>query len=147
MKAMEGIVVSYDGTVRNSNRHLVQLSYGEDGMDGAFMEFQQLPGIKPSDSAFKRRFYFDCSDQRYMYILVHVYMCSLVPYHVIVCVIMYATYVKLYCCTPLQNVDSMFQGRCCMEGDEEYVGSRDFGTGMGSAKRGSRNSSLHLPHW
>lgn len=77
MKAMEGIVVSYDGTVRNSNRHLVQLSYGEDGMDGAFMEFQQLPGIKPSDSAFKRRFYFDCSDQRY--IPVHVYMCNLVP--------------------------------------------------------------------
>ena len=64
MKAMEGIIVSYDGTVRNSNRHLVQLSYGEDGMDGAFMEFQQLPGIKPSNSAFKRRFYFDCSDQR-----------------------------------------------------------------------------------
>lgn len=75
MKAMEGIVVSYDGTVRNSNRHLVQLSYGEDGMDGAFMEFQQLPGIKPSDSAFKRRFYFDCSDQRYMYICS---TCSLV---------------------------------------------------------------------
>ena len=79
MKAMEGIVVSYDGTVRNSNRHLVQLSYGEDGMDGAFMEFQQLPGIKPSNSSFKRRFYFDCSDQRcasyecvYLYIPVHV---------------------------------------------------------------------------
>ena len=65
MKAMEGIVISYDGTVRNSNRQLVQLSYGEDGMDGAFMEFQQLPGIKPSHASFKRRFYFDCSDQRY----------------------------------------------------------------------------------
>jgi DNA-directed RNA polymerase II subunit RPB1 len=64
MKAMEGIVVSYDGTVRNSNRQLTQLRYGEDGMDGAFMEFQQLPGIKPSHASFKRRFYFDCSDQR-----------------------------------------------------------------------------------
>ena len=62
---MESIVIAYDGSVRNSNRHLVQLSYGEDGMDGAFMEFQQLPSIKPSDSAFKRRFYFDCSDQRW----------------------------------------------------------------------------------
>lgn len=62
---MEGIVVSYDGTVRNSNRQLIQLRYGEDGMDGAFMEFQQLPGIKPSHASFKRRFYFDCSDQRY----------------------------------------------------------------------------------
>ena len=64
MKAMEGIVVQYDGTVRNSNRQLTQLRYGEDGMDGAFMEFQQLPGIKPSHASFKRRFYFDCSDQR-----------------------------------------------------------------------------------
>lgn len=63
---MESIVIAYDGSVRNSNRHLVQLSYGEDGMDGAFMEFQQLPSIKPSDSAFKRRFYFDCSDQRWV---------------------------------------------------------------------------------
>lgn len=86
MKAMEGIVVSYDGTVRNSNRHLVQLSYGEDGMDGAFMEFQQLPGIKPSDSAFKRRFYFDCSDQRYMYMYMYMFhICSHVPD----CVVLY----------------------------------------------------------
>ena len=64
MKAMEGIIVSYDGTVRNSNRQLTQLRYGEDGMDGAFMEFQQLPSIKPSHASFKRRFYFDCADQR-----------------------------------------------------------------------------------
>ena len=71
-------MVSYDGTVRNSNRHLVQLSYGEDGMDGAFMEFQQLPGIKPSNSSFKRRFYFDCSDQRCLYDMLHtnVYTCT-----------------------------------------------------------------------
>ena len=65
--------MSYDGTVRNSNRHLVQLSYGEDGMDGAFMEFQQLPSIKPSHSSFKRRFYFDCSDQRYPLYLYNSY--------------------------------------------------------------------------
>ena len=65
IKAMEGLMVNYDGTIRNSNRHLIQLRYGEDGMDGAFMEFQQLATIKPSNSAFERRFHFDCTNQRY----------------------------------------------------------------------------------
>ena len=67
IKAMEGLMVNYDGTIRNSNRHLIQLRYGEDGMDGAFMEFQQLATIKPSDNAFERRFHFDCTNQRCAY--------------------------------------------------------------------------------
>ena len=46
-------MVNYDGTVRNSNRQLIQLRYGEDGMDGAYMEFQQLPTIKPSNVNFE----------------------------------------------------------------------------------------------
>ena len=57
-------MVHYDGTIRNANRHLVQLRYGEDGMDGAFMEFQQLPTIKPSHSAFEKKFHFDTTNQR-----------------------------------------------------------------------------------
>jgi len=65
IKAMEGLMVHYDGTVRNANRHLLQLRYGEDGMDGAFMEFQQLPSIKPSHSSFERRFHFDTTNQRF----------------------------------------------------------------------------------
>lgn len=64
IKAMEGLMVRYDGTVRNSNRQLIQLRYGEDGMDGAFMEFQQMPTIKPSNVNFERRFRFDCMNQR-----------------------------------------------------------------------------------
>lgn len=64
IKAMEGLMAHYDGTVRNSNSQLIQLCYGEDGMDGMWMEFQQLPTIKPSNTAFKRRFYFDCTNQR-----------------------------------------------------------------------------------
>jgi DNA-directed RNA polymerase II subunit RPB1 len=81
IKAMEGLMVHYDGTIRNSNSQLIQLCYGEDGMDGMWMEFQQLPTIKPSDAAFKRRFYFDCTNQRYhisppLYLsLLHVVMC------------------------------------------------------------------------
>ncbi|KAG9080267.1 DNA-directed RNA polymerase II subunit rpb1, partial [Ceratobasidium sp. 370] len=38
--AMEDIAVCYDGTVCNSLGDIVQSSYGEDGMDGAFIERQ-----------------------------------------------------------------------------------------------------------
>lgn len=65
MKAMEGLMAHYDGTIRNSNSQMIQLCYGEDGMDGMWMEFQQLPTIKPSDAVFKRKFYFDLTNQRY----------------------------------------------------------------------------------
>ena len=64
IKAMEGLMVHYDGTVRNSNKQLLQLRYGEDGMDGAKMEFQVLPSIKPPDAKFKQHFKFDSSDPR-----------------------------------------------------------------------------------
>ena len=64
IKAMEGLMVHYDGTIRNSNRQLLQLRYGEDGMDGAAMEFQQLPTIKPSHTSFEKKFHFDCTNQR-----------------------------------------------------------------------------------
>ena len=57
-------MAQYDGTVRNSNKQMIQLCYGEDGMDGSQMEFQQLTTIKPSHAAFKHRFRFDYSDQR-----------------------------------------------------------------------------------
>ena len=59
MKAMEGMLVHYDGTIRNSNSQLIQLCYGEDGMDGALMEFQQIPIIKPTHAMLKRKFYLD----------------------------------------------------------------------------------------
>ena len=65
VKAMEGVMAHYDGTIRNSNRQLIQLCYGEDGMDGAWMEFQQLPTIKPSHAAFDRKFHFDRTSHNY----------------------------------------------------------------------------------
>lgn len=40
MKAMEDILVKYDGTVRNSNGNVIQFLYGEDGMDGTLVEDQ-----------------------------------------------------------------------------------------------------------
>ena len=66
-------MVHYDGTVRNANRHLLQLRYGEDGMDGGYMEFQQLPSIKPSHSTFERRFHFDTTNQRFAIHIVSTY--------------------------------------------------------------------------
>ena len=63
----------YDGTIRNSNRQMIQLCYGEDGMDGMWMEFQQLSTVKPSHVAFDRRFHFDCANQR---LVVHVHTCT-----------------------------------------------------------------------
>ncbi|XP_068728449.1 DNA-directed RNA polymerase II subunit RPB1-like [Montipora capricornis] len=64
IKAMEGLMVAYDGTVRNSNNQLIQLRYGEDGMDGGAVEFQNMPSIKPNNAAFEKRFHFDCSNER-----------------------------------------------------------------------------------
>ena len=40
VKALEDIMVCYDGTVRNSLGDLIQFTYGEDGMNGAFIESQ-----------------------------------------------------------------------------------------------------------
>ena len=69
MKAMEGMLVHYDGTVHNSNSQLIQLCYGEDGMDGALVEFQQIPTIK-SHAIFKRNFYLDPTNYKYEGVLV-----------------------------------------------------------------------------
>ena len=57
-------MVRYDGTIRNANNQLIQLRYGEDGMDGALMEFQGLTTIKPSNAAFERQFKLDPSNHR-----------------------------------------------------------------------------------
>jgi hypothetical protein len=61
---MEGLMVHYDGTVRNSNKQLLQLRYGEDGMDGAKMEFQVIPSIKPPNAKFEQHFKFDCHNSK-----------------------------------------------------------------------------------
>lgn len=66
IKAMESIQVMYDGTIRNSNDHLVQLRYGEDGLDGANVEFQNIATIKPSNRAFEKKFKFDYTNERYV---------------------------------------------------------------------------------
>ena len=46
IKAMEDIMLRYDGTVRNSCGQVVQFLYGEDGMDGTSVEGQKLRCVK-----------------------------------------------------------------------------------------------------
>ncbi|KAK6963030.1 DNA-directed RNA polymerase II subunit RPB1 [Biomphalaria glabrata] len=66
IKAMESVMVKYDGTVRNQVEQLVQLRYGEDGLDACWVEFQSIPTLKPSDKAFEKRFRFDATNERSM---------------------------------------------------------------------------------
>lgn len=46
IKSMEDIMVKYDGTVRDSSGNILQFLYGEDGMDGTYLEFQQFDFIR-----------------------------------------------------------------------------------------------------
>jgi DNA-directed RNA polymerase II subunit RPB1 len=48
VKAMEDIMVKYDGTVRNSSGTVIQFLYGEDGMDATFLEQQDAPLVVAS---------------------------------------------------------------------------------------------------
>ena len=42
MKALEDVMVKFDGTVRNSSGNIIQFFYGEDGMSGELIEDQSL---------------------------------------------------------------------------------------------------------
>lgn len=64
IKAMESVMVNYDGTVRNSVGQMVQLRYGEDGLDGMWVEGQTMPTMKANNSLFERQFKLNLSDER-----------------------------------------------------------------------------------
>lgn len=64
IKAMESVMVKYDGTVRNQVEQVIQLRYGEDGLAGEHVEFQNMPSLKPSDKAFEKMFKFDPTNER-----------------------------------------------------------------------------------
>jgi DNA-directed RNA polymerase II subunit RPB1 len=66
IKAMESVMVHYDGTVRNSVGQLIQLRYGEDGLSAERVEHQSLPTIKLSNRAFEARYKFDPTNERYL---------------------------------------------------------------------------------
>ncbi|CAH1781896.1 unnamed protein product [Owenia fusiformis] len=66
IKAMESVMVKYDGTVRNQIEQLIQLRYGEDGLAGERVEFQNLANLRASNRGFEKKFKFDVSDEKTM---------------------------------------------------------------------------------
>jgi DNA-directed RNA polymerase II subunit RPB1 len=45
VKSMESVMCQYDGTLRNSAGNIIQMMYGEDGLDGAWVEMQSFPSV------------------------------------------------------------------------------------------------------
>ncbi|KAJ5161805.1 hypothetical protein N7492_007197 [Penicillium capsulatum] len=62
VKALEEVMVKYDGTVRNSLGDIIQFIYGEDGLDGAHIENQRVDIIRCSDDKLRDRFRVDVMD-------------------------------------------------------------------------------------
>ncbi|ODV89296.1 hypothetical protein CANCADRAFT_65867 [Tortispora caseinolytica NRRL Y-17796] len=65
VKALEDIMVQYDGTVRNSLGAIIQFVYGEDGLDGAQVEKQTVDTIPGSDEMFESRYKIDLMDPKH----------------------------------------------------------------------------------
>ncbi|AGO11854.1 AaceriADR086Cp [[Ashbya] aceris (nom. inval.)] len=65
VKALEDIMVHYDGTTRNSLGNIIQFVYGEDGMDAAHIEKQSIDTIPGSDLAFEKRYRIDLLNPNY----------------------------------------------------------------------------------
>ncbi|KDQ53026.1 hypothetical protein JAAARDRAFT_197811 [Jaapia argillacea MUCL 33604] len=62
VKALEDVMVCYDGTVRNSLGDLIQFVYGEDGMDGAFIERQNIETYALNNREFEHNYRVDVTD-------------------------------------------------------------------------------------
>lgn len=59
VKALEEIMIKYDGTVRNSLGDILQFTYGEDGLDAVYIEEQNLRIITASHAQFDRKYRID----------------------------------------------------------------------------------------
>lgn len=49
VKALEDVIVRYDGTVRDSSGMIIQTSYGEDSLAGEYIETQRIPEVEYKD--------------------------------------------------------------------------------------------------
>ncbi|CAF3875482.1 unnamed protein product [Rotaria sp. Silwood1] len=63
IKAMESVMIKYDGTVRNQFEQLIQFTYGEDDLADENVEFQSIISLKPSNQLFERLCKFDLSSE------------------------------------------------------------------------------------
>ncbi|KAK3096310.1 DNA-directed RNA polymerase II core subunit rpo21, partial [Teratosphaeriaceae sp. CCFEE 6253] len=59
VKALEEVMVKYDGTIRNSLGDILQFIYGEDGLDAMCIEPQPLDIITASTAAFEKKYKID----------------------------------------------------------------------------------------
>jgi len=59
VKALEEVMVKYDGTVRNSLGDILQFIYGEDGLDAMCIEPQSLEIITSAHRAFEKKYRVD----------------------------------------------------------------------------------------
>lgn len=59
VKAMEDVMVRYDRTVRNANGEVIQFLYGEDGMDGRWVEAQKFPSYELSADSLRKHYAWD----------------------------------------------------------------------------------------
>ncbi|CAI5756294.1 unnamed protein product [Candida verbasci] len=65
VKALEDIMVHYDGTTRNSLGDIIQFIYGEDGIDATQVEKQSVDTIPGSDEAFEKRYRIDLLEDNF----------------------------------------------------------------------------------
>ncbi len=59
VKSMEDVMVKYDASVRNSLGDIIQFVYGEDGMDGAFVEKQKIDTVRMDNGKFQNMYRLD----------------------------------------------------------------------------------------
>ncbi|KAH9259671.1 hypothetical protein BASA81_002093 [Batrachochytrium salamandrivorans] len=59
VKGLEDVSVHYDGTVRNGRGEVIQFLYGEDGMDGMFIEAQTVDMLLYDQNKMKEMFKFE----------------------------------------------------------------------------------------
>jgi DNA-directed RNA polymerase II subunit RPB1 len=62
IKAMEDLVVKYDGTVRNAVNNIVQFTYGDDSIDPTRLEKLKLPIMEKNDEQLEKDYLFNEND-------------------------------------------------------------------------------------
>lgn len=62
VKALEDVMIQYDGTVRDSYGNVIQFVYGDDGMAGEFIEQQGFEIIGISDRELRKRCFFEIDE-------------------------------------------------------------------------------------
>lgn len=66
VKAMEDLMIKYDGTVRNAVGDVIQFVYGEDGMDGTAIESQKLDSLRLNEAEMRQKFHVDLSNPSFV---------------------------------------------------------------------------------